>query len=216
VILRKSRSSRSKPEPVNRAAGEEPYARVRVPASFSADQRAIVSGVLSPEQFCEDVKTALLAGLPDALAEQTATWAARDAAAGRNIVLEVPREEDFWIGGAPTVIRYPTIEIATSDLAFTDFSLGNNDGDARPKLLVRALFQQARSPEELYRMGCRWFAALVSVVLVPEFITDVDVDVQRGVTASWRFNPETNTVDEIQSGVLVTFNLLGPMTPFFS
>ena len=176
--------------------------------------RSIIPQVLSPEQFCEDVKAALLANLPASLAAQTAAWEARDLAAGRTIELQVPREEDFWLGGAPVIIRYPTIEIAVSDLTFSGFSLDDTDGDAYPKLLIRALFQQAKSPEELYRMGCRWFAAIVDVVAVNDAISDVGIDKDRGIAAAWRFNPETGVKDEVQSGVLCTFNLLGPMSPF--
>lgn len=172
--------------------------------------------MLSPEQFCEDVKTALLARLPQALADQTAEWAARDAAAGREILLPMPRAKDFWIGGAPVVIRYPTIEIAVSDLAFNNLALGDVDGDAHPKLHVRALFQEASSPENLYRTGCRWFGAIVAVIADPTVFTDVGIDETLGISAAWRFSPETNAKDEVQSGVLVTFNLNGPMSPFFA
>lgn len=170
--------------------------------------------MLSPEEFCDDVKAAFQANLQAALDAQTAKWAAADAAAGRQIELAVPDDLDYYIGGVPTVIKYPTIEIAVPDLSFNALSIGNNDGDARPRLLVRALFQLAQDPEWLYRMGCRWFAAITSVVAQPGVLGPVDIDSERGLSGSWRFNPETNQADEVQSGVLCTYNLLGPLNTF--
>lgn len=170
--------------------------------------------MLSPEEFCDNVEIAMQAGIQAALDAQTAKWAARDAAAGRTIDLQAPRPEDYYIGGVPTVLRYPTIEIAVPDFRFDNLSLGNYDGDAHPRLLIRALFQLARDPEWLYRMGCRWFAAVTAVVAVPGALGPVDIDESAGFSGSWRFNPETNTQDEVQSGVLCTYNLLGPLNTF--
>lgn len=170
--------------------------------------------MLSPEEFCDNVKAAFVANLQAALDEQTAKWAAADAAANRQIVLEVPDDADYYIGGVPVVIKYPTIEIAVSDLTFTSLSLENNDGDARPRLLIRVLFQEAKSPELLYRIGCRWFAAVTSVVATPGILGPVDIDSDRGITGAWRFNPELNQADEVQSGVLCTYNLQGPLNTF--
>lgn len=170
--------------------------------------------MLSPEEFCDNVKSAMQANLQAALDAQTARWAASDTAAGRTIELKVPDEQDYYIGGVPTVIKYPTIEIAVPDLHVTAFSLGNADGDARPRLVIRALFQLAESPESLYRMGCRWFAAVTTVVAEPGILGPVDIDVDRGLSGSWRFNPETDEADQIQSGVLCTYNLNGPIALF--
>lgn len=170
--------------------------------------------MLSPEAFCDDVKAALLANLQAALDAQTARWAAADAAAGRTIELTIPDEADFYVGGVPVVIKYPTIEIAVPDLGFSALSIQNTDGDARPRLLIRVLFQLAQDPEWLYRMGCRWFAAVTSVVATPGALGPVDIDTDRGLNGAWRFNPETNEADQVQSGVLCTYNLLGPLGTF--
>lgn len=170
--------------------------------------------MLSPEEFCDNVKAAMQTHLQDALDAQTARWATADADAGRTIELKVPDEEDYYIGGVPTVIKYPTIEIAVPDLHVTALSLGNTEGDARPRLLIRALFQLADSPESLYRMGCRWFAAVTTVVAQPGILGPVDIDIDRGLSGAWRFNPETEETDQIQSGVLCTYNLNGPLTLF--
>lgn len=170
--------------------------------------------MLSPEEFCDNVKEVLLTNLQGALDAQTAKWAARDVAAGRTITLEIPDPVDFAIGGVPTVVKYPTIEIAVSDMAFTNLSLENYDGDSYPRLLIRALFQLPEDPEWLYRMGCRWFAAITTVVAQPGVLGPVDIDPHRGLSGAWRFNPELSQVDQVQSGVLCTYNLAGPLATF--
>jgi hypothetical protein len=168
--------------------------------------------MVSPEQFCDEVKQALIDGLPDALTAQTTAWAARDAAAGRDIPLAPPRAEEIYIGGAPgTALRFPAIEIAVSDLGFGNFSIQNFDGDASPKLIIRVMFEEARDQEWLYRAGCRWFAATLAVLAADDAMPELDI---QDVNAHWRYDPRTNEADKIRSGVLISFDLEGPLSPF--
>jgi hypothetical protein len=81
--------------------------------------------MLSPEEFCDNVKLAFQQNLQAALDAQTAKWAAADAAAGRTIELTVPDDVDYYIGGVPDRDQVP------------------DDRDRRP----RPRLQRAQHPE---------------------------------------------------------------------
>lgn len=121
---------------------------------------------------------------------------------------------DYWPGGVSEIIRYPTIEVAVPDLQGADFSIDQHESDITTTVVVRAWLQHVKV-NVLYRQCCRYGAAIFNVLCEPDpdehrgsgFGPEVSV---RRYQARWRYNPETNTKDEVQSAAVLIFYLDAP------
>lgn len=163
----------------------------------------VVGQQRSIEDYVNDAIGSLQQSLPAALAAQTARYSAADVAAGIEVKLPVPRPEDYYPGGATVHVRYPAIEISVPDLLVQNFSLHQEDADTQFTMIVLGYDQHARL-EILYRKMMRLGAALYDALAQPGALGSAVIDNFRG---AWRFNPETNTLDEIVSGVLLVFRM---------
>lgn len=157
----------------------------------------------SLEDFVDFAINVLKANLPTALAAQVTKYADADAAAGRVVDLVAPRDEDFYAGGTGTLIRYPAVEVSIPDLRVTRFALGMVDADTDFTLVVMASNSDPRQ-EILYRQMNRYGAAVSDVLTQPGALGSAIVDQFRG---AWRFNPEQNVADEVQSGVALIYGM---------
>lgn len=125
-----------------------------------------------------------------------------------------PRPTDYFAGGGPEPIRYPMIEVAIPDLGGQDFSIDQHESDAVAVMMIRAWLQHPKY-NTLYRICCRYGAAIHNVVCDPDPDTDrgcgfgPEVTIQR-YQAAWRFNPSTNERDEVTSAVMLTYWLDAP------
>lgn len=179
--------------------------------------------MVSVEELTDRAIQALIAQLPAQLAAMETQYAAdpiKDIGA-----LPVPRSEnvpdldnktgDYWPGGVTgPITRWPTVEVAVPDLDGQDFSLDQHESDVTPTIIVRAWLSHVRA-DVLYRQCCRYGAAIYNVLVTPDatehrgsgFGAEVTV---RRYSARWRFNPEQNTRDEIESAVVLIFYLDAP------
>lgn len=152
-----------------------------------------------PEFYLDAAKATLLAGLPTRLA---AINGEHD-----DFELAAPDPKNVLLGGW-TPLAYPTIEIATPDVAFNSFTLGQISGDFNFRVIMRVLDQDpnAEDPERLYRRVMRYTRAMLEVMLVPNaFGEGTDLDIDRGISVSFRFNPEIPERQEIVAFSVIVF-----------
>lgn len=121
---------------------------------------------------------------------------------------------DYWAGGVGEVIRWPTVEVAVPDLIGDTFSIDQHESDVTPTIIVRAWLSNPRV-NMLYRQCCRYGAAIFNVLATPDAATHrgsgfgPEVTIRRYM-GRWRYNPETNTRDEVQSAAIMIFYLDAP------
>lgn len=180
----------------------------------------MLRGVQSVEDLTDAGIATMIAGLDAELTEMEATYAGnpiRDIGAlprPRTEATEFNPTGDYWAGGVSEVIRYPTIEVAVPDLQGQDFSIDQHESDMTTTIVVRAWLQHARV-NILYRQCCRYGAAIFNVLAEPDATEHrgsgfgPEVTIKRYL-ARWRYNPETNTKDEVQSAAVLIFYLDAP------
>lgn len=177
--------------------------------------------MLSVEDLTDNAIAALIGGLDAELTAIEARYAGGIADIG---VLPRPATTprstnqnptgDYWAGGVTKVTRWPTIEVAVPDLQGDTFSIDQHESDATPTVVVRAWLQHARV-NILYRQCCRYGAAMYNVLCAVDptehrgsgFGAEVEV---RRYLARWRYNPEVDQHDEVQSAVVLIFYLDAP------
>lgn len=176
----------------------------------------------SVEELTDAAIAALIAGLDAELAAQEQMYAGdpiRDIGA-----LPRPRTAatesnpnptgDYWPGGVGEVIRWPTIEVAVPDLQGDTFSIDQHESDVTPTIIVRAWLSHPQV-NVLYRQCCRYGAAMFNVLMEPDAATHRGSGFGPGVSVRrylgrWRYNPEQNQRDEVQSAALLIFYLDAP------
>lgn len=182
----------------------------------------MLRGVQSTEELTDNAIAALIAGLGAELDAMEALYAGNPI---RDIgPLPRPRTAatsgnpnptgDFWPGGVGEVIRWPTVEVAVPDLQGDTFSIDQHESDVTPTIIVRAWLQHPKV-NVLYRQCCRYGAAVYNVLTRPDPVEHRGSGfgpnvVVRRYLARWRYNPETNQRDEVQSAAIVIFYLDAP------
>lgn len=140
-----------------------------------------------------------------------AARADKDAAAGRSIEYEAPRPGlaevggDYYAGGVSTILRYPCVEVALPDLRMTNFDIAHFEADVTENLIV-CLWEKSANMVTLYRKLTRLAAAAYDVLASEQARAALGADLQ-DVRAAWRWNPEANERDEIESGALLVLGM---------
>lgn len=176
---------------------------------------------LSAEDFEQHVSDTLLTTLQASLTVTAASYLAKDQAQGLAdedgtswVELAMPPDgyapEGGWApGGVDARIVWPTVEIAVPDLAFENFSVGQQDADAAFTLVLMCWLKDARFPV-LERASKRYAAAVFDCLKQPGALGDCWIERAR---FAWRTDPEQrDNYDRIEAGALIVLTLQSGMS----
>lgn len=117
-------------------------------------------------------------------------------------------DPDAYVVGGWLPLKYPSVEIAAPDFAITQFSVGQRVADFDFRVIVRITDQDASTEQagRLYRRVMRYARAIAEVLMQPDaFGPHTSLDRDRGITGSFRFNPEVPERQEIVGFTVLTF-----------
>jgi hypothetical protein len=121
---------------------------------------------------------------------------------------------DFWPGGVTTITRMPVVEVAVPDLDGDNFSIGQHESDVTPTIVIRAWLEDV-DVQRLYRLCSRYGSAIHNALMDPDAVTGTGSGFGPGISVQrysmrWRYNPETDTQDQIRSAVVLLYYLDAP------
>lgn len=117
---------------------------------------------------------------------------------------DVPADQ-IYIGGF-TVARYPMVEVAVPDWTMSRISVAQYGSSLDMPLVVK-VSAVAYDSDRLYRTLLRYVSAIIDVLIEPGAFPGVDVDRDRGIRGTYRFNPEADTVEDLNGSAIIVFYL---------